>query len=1715
MTANIHVSDALSPEQALERAVAHHRAGELHEAARLYGAVLQVQPEHAEANFGLGSLAVALNQFDAALPRFEAALNADPTRRRYWLVYIEALVGAGQTEEARSTLALARRHGLEGADVDELAARLIEHPTAPRATTDSNGSTGNADQAPATTTAPAPSEVNAVVALFARGRYAEAEHAARELTTRNPRNGFGWMALGATLKQMGRSSEALVPAQTAVDLLPDNANAHSNLGGILKDLGRLQDAEANLRSALRINPHHIQALINLGATLQGLDQPHEAELLLQRVLRIDPNSAEALCNLGNVFVRQRRLDDAERCFRRALEINPALAEAHFTLGATLQEQNRFEDAEVSYRRAITIKPDYAMAHCNLGVTLLRLGYLGESETSCRRALEINPDFPDAHINLGATLLHMGRLLEAEQCCRAALKLAPDSALTFSNLGVALQDLGQHQAAQLCYRRALDLQPDSVGAMDNLLFDLNYDPDKSAEEIFAVYREYDTRFALPLRREWKRHTNNRVVDRRLRVGYVSPDFKQHSAQRFLEPLLSKHDKSVVEVYAYAELVLEDAVTARYRSYVDHWVPTRGLTDAELAERIRADAIDILVELAGHTNGNRLGVFARKPAPVSLTWMGYGNTTGVSAIDYFLTDDTGAPPGSDSLFAERPWRIANPDIPFRPAEGMGDINVLPALTNGFVTFCTLTRRIRINHRTIRVWSEILTRVSNARLVINSKDFLDTSAQNLLAGEFAAHGIARDRLLIGCQSPPWDVLRNVDVGLDCFPHNSGTTLLETLYMGVPYVTLADRVRVGRIGGSMVRAAGHPEWIAESEQEYIDKAVALASDLPALARIRSQLRHEMQNGPLMDEAGFARRVEAAYREMFRRWAQAESDDGLDVDGMLHQAVALHAAGQLQQAGELYRAILAAYPHHAKANHNLGTLAVLMRQPDAGLPFLQAALDAEPACAQFWISYIDALFRTGQHDEARRLLALARAQGLDGEAVDELAARLDTPPQAQSATLSSENPDGKDIEALTGAYSAGRFAEAAAQATTLTETLPQQPLPWMVLGMALNALGRSDDALEPARKAAELAPRNADAHLNLGLVYKALGRIDDARDSYAKAIRIEPALAEAHFNLGNALKVAGRPDDAAASYREAIRLRPGLVAAHFNLGAIQKSQGRYDDAETSYRRALQLAPGDALLHAVLGGVLMEQGRATEAEVEYRRALELDPRFVEAQNNLANLLLRGGRQDEAEAMLRHAVELRPDYAEAHFNLGNILMTASRYVEARRCFERALEINPRYLAAHQNLVTLLGYMSDFDAVIARSDATLALDPTAAISWEQRLYTFSYHPDLSAAQIFAEFTRWGERYPPPAVDFGAHDRTPGRRLRVGFVSPDFRKHTSRFYFMPMFANHDRNAVELFAYSNVFHADEATAKFKSVFDHWRNIRGVSAHDAAQMIRDDRIDILVDGCNHMLDDRLDVFKLKPAPIQVTWLGAAWTTGLKQIDYVLFDPYIAPEGTLSAETIVRLPHCFIAYEPEVTVPVAPPPALKNGYITFGYSGRTERLNRHTFRVWGEILRRIPDARLILDYRCFADPPTQEHYRQLMRKHGMDPERVIMRRSANIFEGLHDVDVLLDCFPHSGGTMLLDALLMGVPALTLAGRPPLGRIGTTFMTNLGLPEWIATSHDDYIDKAVELTRDVNALASLRAAMRERMRRSPLMDGPGFARAVETAYRAMYDKWRQQ
>jgi predicted O-linked N-acetylglucosamine transferase (SPINDLY family) len=349
-----------------------------------------------------------------------------------------------------------------------------------------------------------------------------------------------------------------------------------------------------------------------------------------------------------------------------------------------------------------------------------------------------------------------------------------------------------------------------------------------------------------------------------------------------PTLTHHNHNKFEIFAFAELKKEDRVSLEYKPHIDNWIRTDRMNDNQLVEKIRELEIDILVDLAGHTRNNRLTVFAQKPAPISLSWMGYGYTTGLSAIDYFLTDKVMAPKGSEHLFSEKPWHLKKIGCVWDPSKekNIEKTIALPALSKGFITFGTLTRTIRINDRVIKAWADILTKVPNSKLIINSIYFSTTSFRNFhqkdpetidgFKKKFKDHGISESRLDFYYKTPPWDSMQQIDIALDCFPHNSGTTLIEHLYMGNPFITYSNRPSVGRIGASILTTLGHPEWIATSEEEYVEKAVALASDPQKLSTIRQNLRAEMEASPIMDQKGFVRELEGAYQAMWKKWCSS-----------------------------------------------------------------------------------------------------------------------------------------------------------------------------------------------------------------------------------------------------------------------------------------------------------------------------------------------------------------------------------------------------------------------------------------------------------------------------------------------------------------------------------------------------------------------------------------------------------------------------------------------------------------------------------------------------------------------------------------------------------------------------------------------------------------------------------------------------------------------------
>jgi predicted O-linked N-acetylglucosamine transferase (SPINDLY family) len=564
------------------------------------------------------------------------------------------------------------------------------------------------------------------------------------------------------------------------------------------------------------------------------------------------------------------LPEAIAGYEAAIAQKVDCAEAYCNMGIALSALGRSAEALNSLRRAVELKPDFPGAHNNLGHVLMNLGRLREAADHFSRAVELKPDYVEVHINLAVVYLGEGRLDEAIASCRRAIELRPEIAESYNNLGVVLKDTGRVDEAIEAFGRAIEINPRYVEAHSNLLLTLNYDPKASAQSIFAEHVAWGNRHAHPLARQIHPHGNDRTPDRRLRIGYVSCDFRRHPVGFFIAPLLENHDRSQFEIFCYASVPGPDAMTERIRRCCAGWRSFLGMSDDDGAEQIRRDRIDILVDLGGHTSKNRLLVFAQKPAPVQMTYLGYPNTTGISSIDYRLTDSLADPPGlTDAMNVEKLWRLERCAWCYEPHPLMREIGVRE---DGAVTFGCFNAFGKLNEPLIDLWAQLLRTMPVSRLLLKSTGAGERSSRERVEGWFAARGIPAERIeMMGQVVDPrvhFEIYNRVDVALDTFPYHGTTTTCEALWMGVPVVSLAGQTHVSRVGGSLLSHAGFGELIAASPTDYLTIALEWANDAERRAAFRRQARQKMRASELMDLSGFAQHFERAYRRMWETYS-------------------------------------------------------------------------------------------------------------------------------------------------------------------------------------------------------------------------------------------------------------------------------------------------------------------------------------------------------------------------------------------------------------------------------------------------------------------------------------------------------------------------------------------------------------------------------------------------------------------------------------------------------------------------------------------------------------------------------------------------------------------------------------------------------------------------------------------------------------------------------
>jgi len=1319
------------------------------------------------------------------------------------------------------------------------------------------------------------------------------------------------------------------------------------------------------RGATANVPATVQAMLAQGLEHHQAGRLKEAEAVYRSILSSDPTQPDAHFNLGIALAQQGRTDDAIACYSKAIEFNPAHADAYYSLGNALRLIGKRDEAIEAYRQAISLRPTHAAALNNLANLLKDAGQVEEAVDAFKRALELKPDLAETHYNLGSTLAGTGRLEEAIACYNRAAELKPDAAEYHSHLAGALREQGKLDEAMDSFRNALAANPRMHRIHSALLFTMTYHPGMKPQEVFEAHREWDERHARPLAEHVQPHLNLPEENRRLRVGYVSGDFREHAVAFFVEPILASHDREAFEIVGYFTNPVGDQVTSRLRKYADKWRNVATLGEQQLAQLIREDGIDILIDLSGHTAHNRLLVFALKPAPVQINYLGYPNTTGLEAMDYRLTDAIADPEGeSDRLCSEKLLRLPGCGWCYRPPTDAPDVWAPPSTITGAITFGSLNNRIKINEQTIAVWSDLLKRVPDSRLLIKARALRDESVRRDLAKAFGEQGIETERLTL---LPPrafvehLQTYQEIDVALDTFPYNGTTTTCEALWMGVPVVTLSGQTHASRVGASLLHAVGLEELVCHSPEEYVDRAAELAGDAGRLAALRGELRQRMASSALMDATGFTRNLEERYRQAWRNWCASSE---------------------------------------------------------------------------------------------------ASEQGSDS-------------PQRQ-----------------------------------------------IQRGHALLANRRTDEAIKRFKRALELAPDNPEALYGLGNAAQDQGRHQDAIGFYEKALEHKPDWADAHYNLANALRACVKLPEAMLEYERALALKPDHVAALINLGNTYQDLKRRDDAVASYRRAVEVSPDQAFALNNLGSALREAGEFDESIRVLRRAVELMPEYPEAHYNLGNALHSKGKLEEAVASFRKALEFRPDSHDTLNNLGNALEDLGRLDEAIEYYDRAMAQRPDSVEALSNTGNVMTALGNLDEAIRKYRRALELRPEASTVRSSLAFAINYSDQATAQEVFDVHREWQIHHAAPLAEKIKPHRNrvkADRRLRIGYVSGDFRQHSVAFFIGGVIAAHDHRTFEIFCYYTRAAQDPITDQIRKAADQWRDVAGMADDRLADRIREDEIDILVDLAGHTAHNRLLMFAQKPAPVQITYLGYPNTTGLDAMDYRITDALADPPGETEAyysEKLIRLPDAFFCYRPaRSATPVGPLPARNCGYVTFASLNNFAKVTPRVLELWAQILAGTPQSRLVMV--APDHPDVRLRVTDALARAGVEADRAeFLRRQtmAEYYKLYGRLDIALDPFPFNGHTTTCDCLWMGVPVVSLVGKTAAGRAGVSVLTNMGLEELLAETPEQYVKVAIDLAGDLPRLAKLRAGLRPRMQKSGLMDSRPFTRKLEAAYRQAWRNW---
>jgi len=706
------------------------------------------------------------------------------------------------------------------------------------------------------------------------GDFESAEKTYRQVLKIDPKNAAANNFLGILMGQKGDFRKATKLFQNSIKTNPQNPTTHKNLGNAFKELGHLKKSISSYQKAIFLKSDYTDAYHDLGIIYFALGQTTDAINSFQRTLTLNPNHANAHFNLGITFNALGQLEKACQHYQKSLTLRPDNIQAQLNLGEAFYERGLYSEALLHFEYAIALNPDLHDAFYNLGMTHTALNQLELAKKNYQKAISLKPDYTEAYNNLGMICHSLNRFDEAIIFYKKALSINPKHAKTHYNLAGSFMDIGHSLDAITHYKRALEIHPDFMDAHTNLLNALNYSADYTLEDKVAEAFKFGN-LATKLAKKQAFTFNFNEINQ-LHIGLISGDLRSHPVGYFLEGMLEFFNYKKIKLTAYTTQPQSDALTTRIKPYFSAWKPIYNLADREAVNLIHDDGIHILIDLSGHTAHNRLPIFAWKPAPIQLSWLGYCATTGLKEIDYIIGDNNVIPLGKENNFSEKVWRLPKTYLCFNRPAFENNTSSLPAQKNGHITFGCFNNLKKINTHVIEIWAKILLSIPNSRLFLKASQLNSPTVQKNTLQQFSAHGIDSQRITLEgfeSQEQYFAAYHQVDIALDPFPYPGTTSTIDALWMGVPVLTKCGNSFLSRQGLGILMHAGLPDWISKDEEMYITKAISFASNFDQLASLRRILRQQIIDSPLFDTSNFIMSFEDALWKMWLQWEKTPKD--------------------------------------------------------------------------------------------------------------------------------------------------------------------------------------------------------------------------------------------------------------------------------------------------------------------------------------------------------------------------------------------------------------------------------------------------------------------------------------------------------------------------------------------------------------------------------------------------------------------------------------------------------------------------------------------------------------------------------------------------------------------------------------------------------------------------------------------------------------------------